>query len=109
MQEVNKKQLVTIAILAGLNILVANLVAGDGQDLNGQGIRAHSPEMRRAIFSIFLFGLQLFSFIAGAFIASVPYKKKVYGEKVLTFSLSIAVCLQGAFLLAAIVKLLFYS
>ncbi len=108
MREVNKKQLIALAILAGLNILFSNLVDTGGRELSGKGIAAHSPEMRRALFSTFLFGIQLISFLMGAVVAAIPFRKKAYDEKVITFSLGIAIGLQSLFLLGAVGKLLFW-
>jgi heme A synthase len=107
MQENTKKRLTILAVLAGLNILLGNLVVGDGQQLSGEVVLAHSPEMRRATLTTFLFSLQLVALLLGALAAAVPYRKKSYDEKVLTFSLLIAIGLQGLFLLAGIYKLLF--
>jgi hypothetical protein len=106
MQESTKKRLTILAVLAGLNILLGNLVVGDGQQLSGEVVLAHSPEMRRATLTTFLFSLQLVALLLGA-LAAVPHRKKSYDEKVLTFSLLIAIGLQGLFLLAGIYKLLF--
>lgn len=107
MQATTKRQLVIIAILAGLNILLGNLAVGDGHQLSGEVVAANSPEMRRATLTTFLVGLQFFSFILGALAALVSYQQKKYSEKWLLFSLWIAVGLQTLFLLASIVKLLF--
>lgn len=108
MREINKKQLIALAILAGLNLLFSNLVAGNGQRLTGEAVLAHSPEMRRATLVSFVFGLQAISFILGGFAALIPYKKKLYSEKWLTFSLGIAITIQAIFLLGAVVKLIFW-
>jgi hypothetical protein len=99
MQENTKKRLTILAVLAGLNILLGNLVVGDGQQLSGEVVLAHSPEMRRATLTTFLFSLQLVALLLGALAAAVPYRKKS--------SLLIAIGLQGLFLLTGIYKLLF--
>lgn len=109
MQELNKKYLVILAILIGLNILFGNLADTGGQDLTGRAIGAHSPEMRRAMFMTLLFNIQLISFIIAALVAAVPYKKKVYGDKVLLFAQIIAIGLQGIALLGALGKLLVWG
>ena len=109
MLAIYKKQLVTLAILAGLNILFGNLVVGNGRSLSGEAVLAHSPEMRRATIVTFLFSVQIFSFLLGALMAAIPYKKKPYKEKLLAFSLGIAVGIQVVVLLASIAKLLFWK
>ena len=106
MREINKKQLVALAVLAGLNILFSNVVAGDGRHLNGEVVFAHSPEMRQAALVSCLFGFQLFAFLLGAFAAIVPYRKKAFGEKWVTFSLWIAIVIHSCFLIVAVVKLI---
>jgi hypothetical protein len=107
MQEITIKRLIIIAVLAGLNILLANLVVGDGQQLSGEVILAHSPEMHRATVTTFLFGLQFVAFLLSALVSAFPYQKKNYDQKVIFFSLLIAIGLQGMFLIASIYKLLF--
>ncbi|RYU76090.1 hypothetical protein [Hymenobacter persicinus] len=107
MTSFNKKQLAILAILAAVNLLLGPLVVGNGQDLTGRTIEAHSPEMRRAGIITTLFGIQLFSVVLGALFAAIPYKQKPYNEKLLTLSLSIAIAVQGFMLLAGIIKLLF--
>jgi hypothetical protein len=109
MQELHKKYLITLAILIGLNVLFGNLVDTGGQDLTGRGIAAHSSEMRRAMFTTLFFGLQLISFFLAALVAAVPYRKKVYGDKVLLFTQLIAIGLQSLFLLGALGKLLIWG
>ncbi|MCI1186057.1 hypothetical protein MON38_01405 [Hymenobacter sp. DH14] len=108
MRATTKRQLITIAILAGLNILMGNLVAGNGQQLSGETVAAHSPEMRKAVLTTFLVSIQFFSFILGALAALVPYRQQQYSEKWLTFSLWIAVGLQSFSLVASVIKLLFW-
>ena len=107
MQAKTKKRLTILAVLAGLNILLGNLVVGDGQHLNGEVILAHSPEMRRATLTTFLFGLQVVALLLAVLAAVVPYQKRSYDDKFLTFGLLIAIGLQGLFLLAGLYKLLF--
>jgi formate hydrogenlyase subunit 3/multisubunit Na+/H+ antiporter MnhD subunit len=109
MQELSKKYLITLAILIGLNILFGNLVDTGGRDLAGRGIEAHSPEMRRAMFTSLLFGLQFISFLLATLVAAIPYKKKYYGDKVLLFTQLIAIGMQGLFLTAALGKLFIWG
>lgn len=108
MQALHKKQLVSLAVLAGLNILFGNLVDTGGERLSGEAVLAHSPETRRALFSTVLFGLQFFGFLLGTLVALIPYRQKPYSEKLLTFGLGISVSLQALALTAAIFKLLFW-
>jgi hypothetical protein len=109
MQAIHKKQLVVLAVLAFLNLLFGNLVDTGGERLSGEAVLAHSPEMRRALFSTVIFGLQFFGFLLGALVALVPYRQKPYGEKLLTFGLGLSVGFQALALLAALFKLLFWK
>jgi hypothetical protein len=106
MRETTKKQLLALAVLAGLNILLSNVVSGDGHRLNGEVVFAHSPAMRRAAIVTSLFGIQFFAFLLGTVAALVPWRKKAYAEKWVTFSLWIALAIQLFFVIAAIVKLI---
>lgn len=105
MQATTKNHLITLAVLAGLNILLGNLVVGDGQDLTGRGIPAHSPEMRKATITTFLVGIQLISGLIALLVAVVPFQKKSYQQRVEATILPIAIGLQALFLVASLVKL----
>ena len=105
MQAHTKKHLLTIAVLAGLNILLGNLVVSDGQDLTGRGIPAHSPEMRKAAIMTFLISVQLFSGLVALVVALVPFQQKPYQQRVEASILPIAIGLQALLLVASIVKL----
>ena len=105
MQANTKKHLITIAVLAGLNILFSNLVVSDGQDLTGKGIPAHSPEMRKATLTTFLVGIQLLSGLVALVVAVVPFQQKPYQARVEASILPIAIGLQALFLVASLVKL----
>lgn len=78
---------------------------GDGRQLSGEVVRAHSPEMRQGAITFFLIGLQLVSGMLALLVALVPYQKKRYQEKVETFTLLIALGLQAFFFIVSLVKL----
>jgi len=94
MQANTKKHFITLAVLVVLNILLGNLVVGDGQDLTGRGIPAHSPEMRKATITTFLVGIQLISGLVALIISLVPFQKKPYQQRVEATILPIAISLQ---------------
>ena len=106
MKPINQKQLVALVILAGANILVGLWTDTGGRTLEGRGVAVHSPQMRQAIISSCLVGLQFIGFLLGAPLAAIPYKHQPYPEKLVTFSLTIALGLQILFLLAGLRKLL---
>ena len=105
MSATNKKQVIAIAILAVLNLLISNLAVGDGRTLEGHAILAGSPEMRKATISTLFFGIQLISFIIGALVAVILYKKLKYSVKWVTVSLGIAAIIQAGFFIMGITKL----
>jgi hypothetical protein len=109
MRELHTRYLLILASLIGLNILFGNMADTGARDLAGRQVDAHSPEMRRAIYTTLLFGIQLISFFLAALVAAIPYKKKHYGDKVLLFTQVIAIGVQGFFLLATLGKLFIWG
>lgn len=108
MQDINKKQLIAIVSLAGVNILLGLFSDTGGRTLEGKDLGAHSAEMRRVIFTAPLISIQGLSFLLGLPLAAILYKGKLYGEKWLTFSLTIAIVLQVLLVGLGIKKLLLY-
>ena len=104
MTQTTKKQLITVVVLTGLNLLLSGSIIGDSQSLNGHIIESHSPEMRRAALITNLFGIPFISFILGLIAAGIPYQKKSYNEKLVYFSLGIIILIQAFFFIAGSIK-----
>jgi len=106
MQPLTQKQLLALLLLAGLNIVLDTYMGGYDPRFGLEVIR--TPEMVWTRRRLFLLDIPLLSLVVGTVAALVPFNRQPYGQRLVTGALWLALGLEGACLLRALLRAVAY-